>query len=199
MHQINNLKQLIMKKIILSAVLIMTIGFANAQSKIEAKLNPLGALFGRPELNGEYIVTDHFGVELSLSTAFGKFGSSIGGSEKPTQSGFGVKVAGKYYFSPDKGGDGWYGGVYVRQESLTLKYSEAQYAISNYKSSIFAGGVEFGKKWVFDSGLLIELGAGVGRPFSEKREFTNSTSVYDNASFEIGVDFTGKFAVGYRF
>ena len=188
-----------MKKIILSAIAIMTIGFANAQTKIEAKLNPLGALFGQPELSGEYIVTDNFGVELSLSTAFGKNGVSVNGSEKPTQSGFGVKVAGKYYFSPDKGGDGWYGGIYLRQESLTLKYSETQNSGLNYKSSIFAGGVEFGKKWVFDSGLLIELGAGVGRPFSEKRELTTTGNSVDSASFEIGVDFTGKLAVGYRF
>ncbi len=192
-----------MKKIILTAVAVFAFGFTNAQEgKIEAKINPLGALFGRPEISGEYIVSDSFGAELTIGIAFGTTGSSVSvgnlSSEKPTQSGFGFKAAGKYYFSPDKGGDGWYGGVYLRQESLKLTYP-SNFAGFDYKSNIFAGGLEFGKKWVFDSGLLIELGVGFGRPFSEKRTFTNSNAEYDNASFEIGIDFTGKFAVGYRF
>lgn len=188
-----------MKKIILTALAVFAFGLTNAQKgKIEAKINPLGALFGRPDVSGEYIVSDSFGVELSLGVAFGKSsGISINGSEKPTQSGFGVKVTAKYYFNPDQGADGWYGGVYLRQESLNLSYPNT-FSNFDYKSSVFAGGVEFGKKWVFDSGLLIELGAGVGRPFSEKRTFTNSSSDYDG-NFEIGIDFTGKFAVGYRF
>ncbi len=187
-----------MKRILLTTLVVFAFGFASAQKKIEAKINPLGALFGQPEISGEYIVSDSFGVELTLGVAFGKSsGISVNGSEVPTQSGFGVKGSAKYYFNPDEGGDGWYGGIYVRQESLNLSYDAAN-SISDYKSSVFAGGVEFGKKWLFDSGILIELGAGLGRPFSESRTFTNSTSDY-NANFEIGIDFTGKFAVGYRF
>ncbi len=191
-----------MKKIVLLAVAIATFGVANAQKKFEAKINPLGALFGRPDVSAEYIFSDHFGAELSLGFAFGKTGTAATfnntTSEKPTQSGFGVKVTGKYYFSPDEGGDGWYGGIYLRQESLDLKYP-SNFSTFNYESSIFAGGVEFGKKWVFDSGLLIELGAGVGRPFSEKRTFSDPNNQNSNVAIEIGVDFTGKFAVGYRF
>ena len=190
-----------MKKILLTAMSVLVFGAVSAQKKIEAKINPLGALFGQPEVSGEYIINDNFGAELSFGVAFGKTGSSVSvngvSTEKPTQSGFGVKVSGKYYFSPDNGGDGWYGGIYLRQESLKLAYGDS-FSNQNYKSNVFAGGVEFGKKWVLDSGLLFELGAGVGRPFSEKREFTNSNSDY-NTSFEIGVDFTGKLAIGYRF
>jgi opacity protein-like surface antigen len=187
-----------MKKVLL-LVVVMTTAMASAQ--FEAKINPLGALFGRPEVSGEYIVSDNFGVELSLGVAFGKTGTSVSSgefsSEKPTQSGFGVKLGGKYYFSPDQGGDGWYGGLYLRQESLNISYDD-DYSDYDYKSSIFAGGIEFGKKWVFDSGFLIDLSAGVGRPFSENREWTNVDGDYD-ASIELGVDFVGKFALGYRF
>jgi len=84
----------------------------------------------------------------------------------------------------------------LRQESLNLKYSNASYY--DYKSNIFAGGIDFGKKWVFGSGFLIEAGLGIGRPFSETREFSNANAS-DNVSIELGVDFTGKFALGYRF
>ena len=186
-----------MKKIILSAFALIVFGFAGAQKKFEAKINPLGALFGTPEVSGEYIVNDNFGVELSLGIAFGKVvGASVNGAEKPTQSGFSSKLSGKYYFNPDEGCDGWYGGLYLRQEALTISY-DAVYKNSDYKSSVIAGGVEIGKKWLFDSGILIDLGFGVGRPFTETRTFTNNNN--DFGTFELGVDFTGKFAIGYRF
>lgn len=187
-----------MKKVILSALMMLVVGAGFAQKKFEAKINPLGALFGRPDVSGEYIVSDSFGVELGLGIAFGDYsGFSVNGSETPKQSGFGAKVTAKYYFNPDEGADGWYGGIYLRQESLTVSFSQS-YNSSDFKSSVFAGGVEFGKKWLFDSGILIELGAGVGRPFTESRKFTNSSSDYVG-DIKIGIDFTGKFAVGYRF
>ncbi len=184
-----------MKKLVLLVVAIATMGIAQAQ--MEVKINPLGALFGKPDVSGEYIVSDTFGVELTVGTAFGSVaGVSIDGAEKPKQSGFGVKLAGKYYFNPDQGGDGWYGGLYLRQESRKIKY-EAAFEGSDYKSSIFAGGIEFGKKWAFDSGFLIEAATGIGRPFTEKREFLNDD--VDFGTFEIGIDFIAKFAIGYRF
>jgi hypothetical protein len=83
---------------------------------------------------------------------------------------------------------------------LSLKYDSTagnDFSGFDYKSAIFAGGIEFGKKWVFDSGILIDIAAGVGRPFSETRTYSNSSN--NDLKFEIGIDFTGKFAVGYRF
>lgn len=186
-----------MKKLVLIVVAVATFGFANAQ--IEAKINPLGALFGRPDISAEYIVSDVFGIEAGISLAFGKApGVSVDGAGEAKQSGLGFKVIGKYYFSPDDACDGWYGGLYLRQESRTISYSGTSSVYSDYKSNIFAGGIEFGKKWVFDSGFLIEAALGVGRPFTEKREWVNSNSEY-NANIAIGVDLTGKFAIGYRF
>ena len=187
-----------MKKL-LFAVVITAITMTNAFGQFEAKINPLGALFGQPDISAEYIVSDVFGVEASVGFAFGKApGASIDGAGDAKQSGLGFKVSGKYYFSPDEGGDGWYGGLYLRQVSKTIKYENTDYESSDFKKNIFAGGVEFGKKWVFDTGFLIEAAFGVGRPFSEKREYINSNSDYDT-SIKIGIDFTGKFAIGYRF
>ena len=191
-----------MKKKFLIIVALFSFGFANAQ-KYEVKVNPLGLFYGKPDLFAEYIVNDNFGVEISLGFAFGKsvgptFSFNENSSERPDQSGFGAKIVGKYYFSPDQGADGWYGGIYFRQESLNLTYSSA-FSANNYKTSIFAGGVEFGKKWVFDTGVLIDISMGTGRAFSEKREFVNRPTDNSFVGFELGYDFTCKFAVGYRF
>lgn len=185
-----------MKKLVLLLVAIATVGVAQAQ--FEAKVNPLGAIFGRPDLSAEYIVNDNFGVELTAGIIFGTVpGASLEGSEKPKQSGFGVKIAGKYYFSPDDGGDGWYGGLYLRQESEKIDYASDS-LLGDYNSSVFAAGVEVGRKWVFDSGFLVESAIGVGRPLSEKREFSSSDDDY-NVAFDIGIDLTYKLAIGYRF
>jgi len=185
-----------MKKLVLLVVAIATFGFASAQ--IEAKINPLGAIFGKPDISAEYIVSDSFGVELGVGFAFGKaMGVSVGDVYEPKQSGFGVKLAGKYYFSPDDGGDGWYGDIYLRQESLTID-DTAHEGYNGFKRSIFAAGVEFGKKWVFDSGFLVEAALGGGRAISEKNEWLNDNDSED-FGVKLGFDLTGKFAIGYRF
>ena len=188
-----------MKKIILSAFALFVFGFAGAQKKFEAKINPIGALFGTPDISGEYIVNDNFGVELGVSFAFGKTTAiSVNGSEKPTQSGLGFKLAGKYYFNPDEGCDGWYGGLYFRQESLSYSYPSG-FSSADYKANIVAAGIDIGKKWLFDSGVLIEIGFGVGRPLSESRTFGDSNNPNSKLDIELGIDFTGKLALGYRF
>ena len=186
-----------MKKLFF-AVVIAAFTMTSAFGQIEAKINPLGAVFGRPDISGEYIISDVFGVEAGVSFAFGKAPGVTIGDLEATQSGLGFKVSGKYYFSPDEGADGWYGGLYLRQEALSITYDNGDYDDFNYTSSIFAGGVEVGKKWVFDSGFLVEAGFGIGRPFTEKREFSNSNSDY-GTDFEIGIDVIGKLAIGYRF
>lgn len=181
-----------MKKVVLLVVALATLGFANAQ--FEAKINPLGAMFGNPDISGEYIVNDNFGVELDVSFSFGQ--AYLGFIKIPgaKQSGFGVRAVGKYYFSPDDGGDGWYGGIYLRQASNKFedKDSADTYSFGAYDRSIFAAGVEVGKKWVFDSGFLIEAAWAIGRPISEKRTGFGGT-------FTTGLDGYAKFGIGYRF
>ncbi len=187
-----------MKKLFFAVMLISFSFNSNAQGQIEAKINPLGAIFGKPDIAAEYIVSDVFGVEASVGITFGKATGLYaidGGDAK--QSGSGFKILGKYYFSPFEGGDGWYGALYLRQETLNIKYTDPTSG-GDYKSNIFAGGIEFGKKWTFDSGFLIETAVGFGRPFSEKREYIDSSSDY-NEEIKIGIDLTARFAIGYRF
>lgn len=197
-----------MKKIILAVFAVFILGNANAQKKFEIKLNPIGALYGRPYVAGEYIVNDNFGVELNLGIAFGTdpFAQKNNG-QKVNQSGFSAKVTGRFYFNPDEGCDGWYGGVYLRNETYELSDGNTSTSNNNgslvfssskdnnYKQSVAAGGIELGKKWLFDSGVLIDFGFGIGRTFSSSKVYSFSK----NTDEELAIDFTGSFAIGYRF
>ena len=197
-----------MKKIILAVFAVFILGNANAQKKFEIKLNLIGALYGRPYVAGEYIVNDNFGVELNLGIAFGTdpFAQKNNG-QKVNQSGFSAKVTGRFYFNPDEGCDGWYGGVYFRNENYELSDGSPSTYISNgglvfssskdnnYKQTVTAGGIELGKKWLFDSGVLIDFGFGLGRTFSSSKVYSYATS--DNE--ESALDYTSSFAIGYRF
>lgn len=50
-----------MKKVFLTVIFGLTMLWAQAQ--IEVKINPIGTLFGSPDLSGEYIVNENFGLE----------------------------------------------------------------------------------------------------------------------------------------
>lgn len=183
-----------LKKLVL-AITLVTVSFSYAQ--VDVALNPLGALFGRPEVTGEYIVSDNFGVELGANVAFGKAAGVSADGYNPKQSGFGVKAQGKYYFSPDEGGDGWYASLYLRQQTLTIDdTSDSSY--QGFKRSIFAVGLTGGKKWVFDSGIFVESALGLGRPISEKNEWLDEDGGED-FGVKLGVDATFRLAIGYRF
>ncbi len=190
MKNIKNIKN------ILVAVTLLTVSFSYAQ--FDVALNPLGALFGRPGVSAEYVVSDNIGVELEVSTAFGKAaGISVDGYN-PKQSGFGLKLQGKYYFSPDEGADGIYLSLYVRQKSLKIE-DKSSTDYQGFKSSILAAGLTVGKKWIFDNSLFVETAFGAGRAFSEKYEWLDSSNTATDYGVNLGVDFVARLAIGYRF
>ena len=55
-----------------------------------------------------------------------------------------------------------------------------------------------GYKWVADSGLVFEIGAGGGRTFSDKIEWLDEDGS-ELEDFSIRIDVIGKLAIGYRF
>ena len=61
-----------MKKVFLAVSFGFTMLIAQAQ--MEVKLNPIGTLFGSPDLSGEYIVNENFGTELTLGLEMGTYG-----------------------------------------------------------------------------------------------------------------------------
>ena len=181
---------------------LMLIAFAMvqvAQAQIELKVNPLGALFGRPDISAEYITSESFGIELSTGIAFGKApGLTVDDIYNPKQSGFSVKLAGKYYLSPQNSADGWYTALYVRQQSIKIE-DKTNEDYLGFKRSVFAAGIDVGRKWVMDSGFLIDFGVGFGKAISEKNEWLIDNNTSEDFGIKIGVDLTAKFAIGYRF
>ena len=180
-----------MKKLVLLFVALATIGALQAQGQIEAKINPLGVLFNQPTIAAEYVVSDYFGVELTTGLYYGK-PFAIDGSK---QSGGKIRLSGKYYFSPDDGADGWYLGFYMKNSSR--KFTEME-NINDYKQKDFGVGFGVGRKWVFDTGFLIESGFGLGKNISSEREWADPNGDTDNS---LDMPFNGYFqlVIGYRF
>ncbi|NNC82970.1 MAG: DUF3575 domain-containing protein [Flavobacteriales bacterium] len=168
-----------------------------AQGEVELKINPVGALFGFFDVAGEYMVNENFGAELSLGLVTGKATTVDVEGADPTKSGFGVMGYGKYYFSPDQGCDRFYAGVYLRQRSWKVEDGDNEdYAA--FKRSIVGAGIGVGYKVVGDSGILFEIGFGIGRAISEKNEWVDENN--EGGEFpNLGVDGIGRLAVGYRF
>ncbi len=121
-----------------------------------------------PVVKGEYIINESFGVELSLNFRFGKaYLSNIYDNAKK-QYGGGFKIEPRFYLSPDYDGDGYYLGLFFRNQSLSYDYEgydyntneDYIYTLNNKFSSL---GIVLGYKFYFDSGITIEYGGGVGR------------------------------------
>ncbi len=188
-----------MKKLLLLSCLCMFL--TSAQAQVELKINPLGILFSSPDLAAEYLVNDNLGVELSLGLVYGNtLGSGlIDDSFKIKKSGYRVRLSGKYYFSPEDGCDKFYAGMYLGPRSTKFSGDSTVWGYDpGYKLSGFAIGLLVGYKWVADSGLVFEIGAGGGRALGEK--FTFNDGSLDESGFDgFGVDFVGTLAVGYRF
>ena len=183
-----------MKKKLLSTIAV-ALFFATATfAQIEVKVNPVGLLFGGVCISGEYILSDNMGVELTGRLASRNLAFT---TEDSKLTGFGSTAAFKYYFSPDVGGDKFYAGVYARYAGLKGKYtgdlSQKEETVTWNK---FALGINAGYKWVADSGLLFEVGTGIGRNLSSEWTYSDGDESYD---FNFPLDFTFRISVGWRF
>jgi hypothetical protein len=179
-------------------VAVFTAVSVQAQEKVELKLNPIGALFGSPDLSGEYFINEKFGAELTLSVEMGKYNVGSSDSFNPKKSGFGLMVAGKYYFKDDAENDGFYAGLYARTKSFKVDDKNEDDYIA-FKRNITAGGILIGQKWASDNGMVYELKLGVGRTFSESNEWIDEQGTLDDDDLELGIDILGGFSIGYRF
>ncbi len=181
-------------KNILPIFALFFLGFAQtSQAQIEVKINPIGALFSAPDLGVEYIVNESFGVELNLAFNFNKF--TVDGTEF-RNTGFGTRLSGKYYFSPDDGGDRWYAGVYTK---FRRGNGSADNSTDEVTSTRLAVGILFGHKWVTKHNLVFEINVGFGRAFISKWEYSDGEEVNTNDIPLLNWDVVGTFAVGYRF
>ncbi len=193
-----------MKKIILMLAFTATIFSLNAQKNIEVKINPIGFLFGRYNVSGEYLVNEHVGIDVSpvinnfSTTAFVK----IEEGTKGTIKGFGMQVAGKYYMNPDQGCDKFGIGMYASSSSNKIATYISNVKEDEYKQTRVSVGFLVTYKWVSNQGVTFEVSGGGGRNFLNKLvdTATNTTVVETNSVTGVGTwDTTARLAVGYRF
>ena len=187
-----------MKKLILFALLFGTLFSMKAQ--FEAKFNPIYSIIGSVDVQAEYLVSETFGVELSLQPFFGHPYSILNrelGAGK--QSGFAEKLRAKYYFSPYNGGDRKYLDMFVVNSSVN--YTDLY---NDFNESYIGIGFEYGIKTVFDSGFVYEYAVGLGTYLSRNFKYLDDTNDTDqntgaNNPNAIPIFLSGKLVIGYRF
>lgn len=181
----------------------------NAQ--FEVKGNPIGLVWGSPNIALEYVVSDKLGIEVTPSFLYGSVaGAALSAADPFDQKfrGYRLRLALKYYFNPVTSGDGLYAGPYFgpRSSKYTADADELGYN-PNYKQSAFSVGAIFGYKYMIDSGLFFELQAGLGWGIGAKLEYEDPeydeliNNVLDNPIGDALLGFEGvrSVSIGYRF
>ncbi len=182
------------------------------QAQIEVKINPITTILGAADIQGEYLLNENFGVELSLQPFFGKTYPFLNSEDYDgTQSGFAEKLRAKYYYSPYNGGDQWYIDIFAVNSSVdyTTEYS-ADIGNGNYvdnlvktlKKSYTGIGFEAGAKKVTDSGFIFEYSLGIGTYLSSDFKIVPDANDPNRQVEEFtpeSIFFSGKIVIGYRF
>jgi hypothetical protein len=188
-----------MKKILTLSLLMCVLTIVKAQ-KFEIRASPIGAIVGKYNINMEYLPNDQIGIDFSPS--YSHF-HSVSGSipDESQRNTWGLQLAAKYYFSPDKGGDGISFGPYFSYYTTTFVSSfqnpntgTLETNISKADPQWVIGGM-MTYKWVFDNNLMLEAGSGSGYILTGARN--TGSAFFSNPFSEI--DVTLRLSVGYRF
>lgn len=172
--------------------------FTQTQAQVDVKINPIGALFGNPDLSTEFGLSENFGLEGGLLITNRKH-SFLNTEYKRT--GFGLFAAGKYYFNPEDGFDGFGVGMYSKFRSFNSETTDASITDNNYSRTRFAVGMLITWKWVGDNGISFGLDLGGGRAFVENIEFNNpeTTTITEDDVPALAIDAVMRLSIGYRF
>ncbi len=191
-----------MKRLLIIVLLSCTA--LSMQAQFELKINPVTSVFGSVDVQGEYLVNENFGVELSLQPFFWKTNGLIDSSHSSAdkKSGFAEKLRFKYYFDPFNGADQSYLDAFMTHFSVVYtNYSNEKLSIINEinKESYVGMGLEYGRKTAFDSGLIFEYAIGFGAHLYDNHIITdgNNQVVYEGEYAPLFV--SGKLVIGYRF
>jgi len=170
-----------------------------ADAQVEIKINPIGILFGAPDVSAEFILSDNLGIEAKPGFVF-RNRELLGIEEK--SRGFSIAAIPKYYFNPQEGADRFYAGLYARFASSSTEVGDISATTgSGYKFSNtrLALGVLAGFKWVGNSGVLLDINLGVGRALLNKNESDDVSQDILDARDQFDLDGISTIAIGYRF
>lgn len=170
--------------------------FATSYAQIDLKINPIGALFGSPDVTADFVLNDKFSVEGGLGVDFGNFKIN---DIKYKRSGFSLLAVGKHYFNPDLGADKFGIGIYTRYRNFSNTLSDGN-SNNDYTRNRFALGFQIGWKKVSESGFIFEFDFGAGRAFVDNTKFDNETSSSITADDipSLNIDGLIRLAIGYR-
>lgn len=167
-----------------------------AKSQIDLKINPIGALFNSPDISGEYLITDNIGVEAKIGLVYGKI-TQLGLDYK--RGGFSITPNARYYFSPEKGIDKFYAGLYTKFSNISQKFGEEGSTLfSDFSNTRFAVGLMLGYKFVADSGFSLDINFGTGRAFVNNYSSDTLNDLSLEAFEIVNLDFIGTIAIGWR-
>lgn len=188
-----------MKATFFSLFLAFAFCIPNLSGQIDVKVNPFGILFNSPDVSAEYIANEQIGIELLAGVDYGTLlgSSSLSESNRLNKSGYRFRIAGKYYFEKDKGGDTWYAGIYAGANSRTATPSVNASSAIGWSESGINTGIHGGYKFVLNSNIIFDLGMGFGRIFSERLSFIDPVSGTFLSSF--GLNSFLRLEMGYRF
>ena len=178
-------------RFLILALAIFTLSAFRAQAQVDVTVNPIGLLFGDLSVGGDFILSDEFSVEATLG-----FGGGDDDFTSLKWRNIPITAVGKYYFNPDDGADKFYASAFLRY--INRNYSaDGETTFAEYSQSRFGIGVGIGYKAVSRSGVVFDIGFGVGRALSDSTTFET-----DGEEFEVDwpeIMFQGKLGVGYRF
>ncbi len=171
--------------------------FVTSYAQIDLKINPIGALFGSPDVSADFILSDKFSVEGGLGI---NSGSVTVGGDSFKRSGFGVFAVGKHYFNPDLGGDKFGVGVYTRFRNINSSFDgEGVNNNDDFTRTKLALGLQVGWKRVSESGFIFELDLGGGRALVNNIKFdSDSPGITQDDIPTFDVDVLVRIAIGYR-
>ena len=129
------------KVLVLGVALLFSCAIFSQDKAIKA--NPLGLAFGIANAGYEFTTKDNQTATIS-GIYYGVSGIK----------GFGAGAEYRFYFSTGEALKGWHAGPSLGYLSLEDDF--------NNSASVFTLGGEAGHQWVFDSGFLIDVFAGVG-------------------------------------
>lgn len=158
----------------------------NAQT--ELKINPLGLLFGSPDISAEFGLSNSTSIEPFVGFTSRTRGL---GSDDWKFTAVNAGASFKYFFNPRRGIDRFYAGAYTRFNTGSWKYDNEK--LGYQRLSL---GLLIGQKWVSRKNIVFELAFGVGRAFINNLDEGSSGESFD---LIFDLDIMGRLAVGYRF
>lgn len=192
-----------MKNGLILAICLLTSAVSFAQ--VDAKINPIGTIFGSPKLSVEVSPGEKFGIEANIGAIFNFAGLGIinynVNEVSFKRNGYTGFLAGKYYFNEKRGMDGLSVGLYSKLKNVNYKAEVEDQVNENFDRNRVALGFIVSQKWVSDNNLVFSIDAGIGRSIINKFNYDDeaNSSVNINTIPFLNVDGVFRMAVGYRF